>query len=83
MLPKFGEFMRSTKNKCFGRFSVLRIGLKAWKDEDLNLTLELEVEKMNLEKLNKKQVKNWKRYEMRELVKEMGIKEIEFRKEGY
>jgi len=38
---------------------------------------------MNLEKLNKKQVKNWKRYEMRELVKEMGIKEIEFRKEGY
>lgn len=70
--------MRSTKNKCFGRFSVLRIGLKAWKDEDLNLTLELEVEKMNLEKLNKKQVRNWKRYEMREL-----IKEIEVRKEGY
>ncbi|GEM_PF-2522535 len=38
---------------------------------------------MNFERLNKKQIKNWKRYEMRELVKEMGIKEIEIKKEGY
>ena len=73
--------MRSTKNKCFGRFSVLRIGLKAWKDEDLNLTLLNGGLKMNFERLNKKQVKNWKRQEMKVLVKELGFNEV--KKEEY
>lgn len=71
--------MRSTKTS-FERFSVLRnrpsvLGLAAIKKK--------EVEKMNFERLNKKQVNNWKRYEMRNLISEMRIKEIEVRKESY
>jgi hypothetical protein len=38
---------------------------------------------MNLEKLNKKQVKNRKKYKMKKVVSEMGIKEIEIRKGEY
>jgi len=56
-------------------------GLKAWKDEDLNLTLLNGGLKMNFERLNKKQVKNWKRQEMKVLVKELGFNEV--KKEGY
>lgn len=36
---------------------------------------------MNFEKLNKKQIKNWKRQEMKVLVKELGFNEV--KKEEY